>query len=336
MKNRILIVLAFVSILLLTIQKVNAQVTSSGQNSYVSLSSYQGVTLNRAYGFMLHIRGYETKYEGWSLAVRANPDIINDEGKVMDPAKISLRMNTIEGERFPTMAQIGANKTPIPLDYSNRFFIQNSPYAIQQINGKDYAQWSFFFDLIIAGGAYLEKLQSYKEYILNTTFLVLDKNNQVVTQITIPIRMMIYPQGVPPSEPTYGIQVNSSARNGLLELKTMRDYIEGVSQTYKDGLSVTSTTNYSIEVRSLKNNFEAGNNTLPVNAVSLELKDSRNNGGGTIVLSESTQTVFNTTATGKQARLFDIRYFTTPNDERLINATPASYQTTLMYTLVPQ
>ena len=335
MKNRILIVLAFVSILLLTIQKVNAQVTSSGENFYVFLSSYQGVTLNRAYGFMLHIRGYETKYEGWSLAVRANPDIINNEGKVMDPAKISLRMNTIEGERFPTMAQIGANKTSIPLDYSNRFFTQNSPYAIQQVNGKDYAQWSFFFDLIIAGGAYLEKLQSYKEYILNTTFSVLDRNNQVVTQLTIPIRMMIYPQGAPPSGPVFGFEVKADAS---LNFNVPEDYTRKVESSEESWLKVSSkTSNYVVKVHTSNPYFE-GQSDIPVGIVSMQVEDKKGSRTGPgVSLEKSDQTVFTGNATGSETCKLDVRYFISPDNAKgLATYRPGAYTTRLTYTLLPQ
>ena len=71
--------------------------------------------------------------------------------------------------------------------------------------------------------------------------------------------------------------------------------------------------------------------------MSLEIRDPNNSGvGGTIALSENAQTVFSATNSTNNPRLFNIRYFTQPNDERMMNAEPANYETTLMYTLVPQ
>lgn len=338
MKNKFILgVVVFITVALFTTQKLIAQVTSDSNRDWIGVTSYNGSTTYNVFRYSVILSGVNINYPNWSLAVRVNSTITNSEGKIMDPSKIRIRLNNISGDRAPSIPQIGASQTPIPLSFSNQNIIQRSNFPLYHGPTDYYDMYVFGFDIIIEGGIYLEQLKSnLNQYAMGLTFSVLDSSNNLLTQSSPIIMMRIYPEGNPPSEPTYGIIVNTAARNGLLELKTMRDYIEGVSQTYKDGLSVTSTTDYSIEVRSLKNNFEAGNNTVPVNAVSLELKDSRNNGGGTIVLSENTQTVFNTTATGKQARLFDIRYFTTPNDERLINATPASYQTTLMYTLVPR
>ena len=194
------------------------------------------------------------------------------------------------------------------------------------------------FDVIIEGGSYLENLSSWNQYSMALTFSVLRANQAtVLTESSTDALMRIRPNDTPPSGPTYGIEIKSNARNGLLEFKTITDYVNGVSQTYDNGLSIVSTTSYAVQVRSLKTNFESGSNTLPVNAVSLEIKDPNNSGvGGTIPLSENAQTVFSTTNLNNQARLFNIRYFTQPNDERMLQAKPASYETTLMYTLVPQ
>ena len=332
MRNRIwFLVVAFIAIGLCKTEQLSGQITSDAQDEYVPLSSYKGVRINRAYRFRVHIPEQDSIKTGWSLKV----SVLSSSNGIKDfPVdKISLELNSIAGTNNPNISEVGVIGGEHPLSKGDVLFIENS--SVKKYKNSPYAQWIFLFDLKIAGGGYLEEYKTWSEYTLITKFSLYN-GGVMIAEKSWPLRMQIYPNDTPPTEPTYGIIVNTAARNGLLELKTMRDYIEGVSQTYKDGLSVISTTDYSIEVRSIKNNFEAGNSTLPVNAVSLELKDSKNNGGGTIVLSENTQTVFNTTATGKQARLFDIRYFTTPNDERLINATPASYQTTLMYTLVPQ
>ena len=162
----------------------------------------------------------------------------------------------------------------------------------------------------------------------------------MITEASASVQMQIYPADMPPSGPTYGIEVNSNARNGLLNLKSVTDYVNGVEQVYENGLSITSKTDYQVQVRSLSSNFEADHNmTLPISTVSLQIQDPKKSGvGGTITLSENTQTVFSASnpGNGKKPRDFNLRYFTKANDERLINAKPASYQTTLMFTLVPQ
>ena len=316
-------------------QKLFAQVDSESNSNWIKLDSYNGSVTYNAFRFSINVRGTNINYPNWSLVVRANPPISNSEGKTFDPSKISIRINQISGG--PTLADLGASNAPVPLSFNDVYIVNRSKFPLKNSSDEYYKKYTFDFDILIAGGTYLEALKTWEQYRMFLTFSVLGANDKVVTQSSSDVGMQIYPNDIAPSEPTYGIEVNSNARNGLLEFKTMTDYVNGVSQTYQNGLSVTSNTSYAIQVRSLKTNFEADSNTLPINAVSLEIKDPNNNGvGGTIALSENAQTVFRTTNPNKKPRLFNIRYFTKPNDDRMIYAKPASYETTLMYTLVPQ
>lgn len=338
MKSKILVgVFLFASIFLFNVSRLYAQSVniSAHDNGWIDVNSYQGKTTPGLFTVRINVKGYDALYPKWTLLSRVSGRITNSENKEVDPSKISIRLNRVE--IGPTIQEMGTNTTAVPLSFEDKPIILKSNAPIKPPSGKDNIQWVFYFDIIVAPGAYMQPLSSWNNYGLNLTFTLNDANDGFLFESSAGVNMRIRPNDTPPSEPTYSIQVNSAARNGLLELKTMRDYVEGVSQTYTDGLSVTSTTDYAIQVRSLNINFEAGSNSLPVSAVSLELKDRKNNQSGTIALSDAQQTVFSaSSATGKNARLFDIRYFTKPNDERLINAKPASYQTTLMYTLVPQ
>ena len=332
MKNKTLVftVVIFVATLF-SINKLSAQAFPIKLGLYpnnIYVPSIDGVIAKDVYTLDLQVPYGKDIVGPWSIAVRITSPI-ELQGTTIPSEKIWIRFNRVEGGI--SLGSVGVNnKTEYNLNHNSPVPLINTTNTVLK-NDKEY---QFHFDVIVKGGNHLVGLIPWTQYPFGLTFYITVGAQSTVIERGIDFRVNKIEGDT--TTPTYGIIVNTAARNGFLELKTMRDYIEGVSQTYKDGLSVTSTTDYSIEVRSLKNNFEAGNNTVPVNAVSLELKDSRKNGGGTIELSENTQTVFNSIATGKQARLFDIRYFTTPNDERLINATPASYQTTLMYTLVPQ
>ena len=336
MKNKFLVVvIAVITFALFNSGGLSAQVDSESNSNWIKLSSYAGSTTFNAFRFSINIRGNNINYPNWSLVVRANPPISNSEGKTFDPSKISIRINQISGG--PTLADVGASKTPIPLSFNDVYIVNRSKFPLKNGSDEYYKKYTFDFDILIAGGSYLEALKTWEQYRMFLTFSVLGANDKVITQSSSDVGMQIYPDDMPPSEPTYGIEINSNARNGLLEFKTMTDYVNGVEQTYQNGLSVTSTTSYAVQVRSLKNNFEADANTLPVSTVSLEIKDPNNSGvGGTKPLSENDQTIFRATNPNKKARLYNIRYFTQPNDERMIYAKPASYETTLVYTLVPQ
>ena len=338
MKNKFLIVsIAFTLVALFSTDILSAQVTSESNSSWIKVDSYNGSITSNAFRFSINLSGTNINYPNWSLMVRANPPIINSEGKAIDPSKISIRINQIAGG--PTLAEIGTNQTPVPLSFNDVYIFEKSGYPLRNGPNEYYNKYTFDFDILIAGGSYLEALKTWDQYRMSLTFSVLRVNDRLLTQASSDVGIQIYPEDMPPSEPTYGIEVNSNAKNGMLEFKSVSDYVNGVSQTYENGLSIISDTPYQVQVRSLTSNFEADNNTLPISTVSLEIKDTQNSGiGGSITLSESLQTVFSASnpINGKEVRHFDLRYFTKPNDERMIKAKPDSYKTTLMYTLVPQ
>ena len=329
MKNKILVVLLMLgAFALFPIEKLHSQINVGSWAQYVHVYSYSGATQPKAYTLQVGIQGNDIIDSNWSIAVRVKSDISNSTGKTMNPENISIRFNEVTGG-----LTLAGNQTIFKLS-TGKQTILNSNTTLKR--DKTY---QFHFDIIVEGGSYLEQLIRDDAYNMKIIFSVSLNGNETLfetnpTNIGIQIHKNL--TGTPPS-PTYGIEVNSNARNGLLEFKTITDYVNGVSQTYQNGLSVTSHTGYAVQVRSLKTNFEAGTHTLPISAVSLEIKDPNNSAvGGTISLSGNDQTVFNATNSGTQPRLFNLRYFTQPNDERLMNAKPASYETTLVYTLAPQ
>lgn len=338
MKNKILIVVfVIISIVLFNINRVYAQgVTISVNNTgWIDVTSYNGKTTPSILNLRMDISGSATVIPNWSLLVRSNTLITNSEGKIVDPSKVSIRLNRMQNG--PTIQQMGANTMPVPLSLSDKFIIQQSNFPIKPPTGTDNAQWVFYFDIIIAPGAYMEDLSSWQEYKLKLAFTLKDINNDFLSESNAEVDMRIRPTDTAPSGPTYSIQVNSTARNGLLEFKNMTDYVNGVSQSYPKGLSVVSETPYQVHVKTISANFETQGYTLPVSAVNLEIADSNSSMVlGKKPLSEIAEPIFSATNMDKKPRLFDIRYFTIGNDENIIKAKPASYQTTLMYTLVPQ
>src|SRR5690606_32281987 len=191
--------------------------------------------------------------------------------------------------------------------------------------------------ILVDGGIYLEALKSWQEYNLNVVFSLRNRQNQVITSYPASVRMQIHPDDQPPTGPTYSIQINGTANDALLDFNSVAHYAEGVSKTYNNGLSITSSTNYAVQVRTLTPTFQATSSTVPVGTVRLKLKQANGNKEQTITLSPEPQTVISGLApTGSQAQLFNIRYFTQPNDARLLNAKPDTYKATIMYTLIPQ
>lgn len=317
--------------------KLSAQyVTTQAYSEWIKLDSYKGSVTSDAFTYILHIHK-KADYDDWAMKVRANPIIVNGEGKEIDPSKISIQLKRVDGG--PSLSDLKANRRPIPLSYNDQYIIEEADEDLE-LDDDYYDKWEFKFDIIIEGGEYLEEIKSWDQYTMCLNFSIWDEDKRLISESHACVRMQIYPNDMPPSGPSYAIQVNSNARNGLLELKSVTDYVNGVEQVYENGLSIISDTPYQVQVRSLSSNFEADNNmTLPISTVRLQIQDPKNSGiGGTITLSEGLQTVFSATnlGNGKKPRDFNLRYFTQPNDERMINAKPASYKTTLVYTLMPQ
>ena len=319
-------------------ERVSAQpITVATWGFYMPVFSYEGATFTNAYRVQIDMRLPLLNYPNWSLMVKPTGPIRNLLGRTIDPSKIKIRLNEINGNG-PSIQEIGATRAPIPLSFSNVALIRKSKAPLNTGLFEFYKSFQIGFDVIIEGGAYLEDLKSFLSYKLNLEFSLLNGNDQVMHSHqpqTVDIDLFIV--GSPPSGPTYSIQVLSGATAGVLEFTKPQDFATGVQAIYPGSLSVISSTPYQLQVRTLTPDFISNSLSIPVNTVGLQLKSASTTKQGTVTLSNSTQTIIsNETSTGSQARLYDIRYFTQPNDNRLLKAVPENYQTTLMYTITPQ
>ncbi|WP_118195333.1 hypothetical protein [Albibacterium indicum] len=317
-----------------TSASVFSQVRLNAHNSaWISNYSYQGSVTDAAFRTEFHFGNKRINYPNWSLYVRLAEPMRNSEGKVFDPSRMKIRIIDPTSPT-PALQEIGTNSVQIPLGLSNIPVISKAQVPLA--TNSDYQYWLFSYDIFIDGGAYLDALKSWQNYNIGLIFTLVNAGGQILAESTARATFQIYPQDQLPVEPTYAIQINGQARDGVLEFRNVIDYVNGVSQTYPGGLAITSTTPYTVQVRALSPNLTSADNLLPVNTVSLSITEGSGSVGGTIVLSENLQTVFNGINSTSQARTFDIRYFTKPNDERMLRVKPDSYQTTLMYTLIPQ
>lgn len=302
-------------------------------DNWIAVHSYKGSTTGRAFVSSLHLNGSGRPVQNWSLYIRLVQPMTNWEGKVFDPSHVKIRINNPSAPA-PTLQEMGTSNTPIPLSFSNTPVIVNSQAPLNAQG--NYAQWDFTYDILIDGGAYLDEVKSWQNYNMQLNFTLVNAEGELVSQSTAMGTFQVYPQDQLPTEPTYSIQINGSARDGLLEFRTLSDYVNGVSQNYANGLTITSTTPYALQVKALNPNLTSLNNSLPVSTVNLRIIDANGTLGGEVALSDQLQTVFNGINANNLPRSFDMRYFTKPNDERMLQAKPDLYKTTLMYTLIPQ
>ncbi|UKT62969.1 hypothetical protein [Pedobacter mucosus] len=310
---------------------------STSNQMYMQVSNSQTQTFNNAFQVQISLVGFLRNYPNWSLAAILNQEITNSEGKTLPFSKIKLSLSAVTGATF---AQIGSGTTPVQLNAPGiqSLIINSSKLPLQNDGFEFYKQYVFTVDVILAGGTYLDALKSWQNYAMNLAFVLLDNKGVELARSSAINNMQIRPDGTYTSPATYGIQVQDNARSGLLELKTMNDYVNGTSVSYANGLTVTAATPYAIMVRTSNANFSAGTKTLPVSVVNLQLSAVSTSGSYTIPLSETSQTVGSggTNTSSAQAYKYNIRYFTKANDSRLINAVPDNYSGILIYEIIPQ
>ncbi|WP_316851336.1 hypothetical protein [Pedobacter agri] len=334
--NRYLLLTLFCLLLFSGRIFAQARISASNQN-YISVSSSKDQTIANTFQIQLDVLGFNRNYPDWSLGMILLQPITNSEGKTFPFSKLKLKLSAVNGTTF---AQIGSGTVPVPISAPGvrSMMITSSNYPLSTGFFGFYDIIVFKVDLIIEGGTYMDALKSWQAYALNMAFVLLDRNGNELGRSSAVNGMQIRPDGSYQSPVSYGIQVQDNARSALLELKTMNDYANGASVSYANGLSVTAATPFAVQVRMGSANFSSGKNALPVSVANLNLSPSTGGTGGSIKLSETSQTILNGgSITGSsQVYRYNVRYFTTANDARLINAVPESYTGIVIYEVIPQ
>lgn len=312
------------------------RLTASNQ-MYMEIANSQTHTFSNAFQVQITLEGNNKSYSNWSLGAILNQPITNPEGKTLPYSKIKLRLSAVNGATFQ---QIGSGTTAVPLSApgNTALLINTSNYTIRNGPYDFYSQIIFTVDVIIEGGTYVDALKTWQSYSLNLAFNLLDSRKAELSRASAINGIQIRPDGTYTPAATYAIQVQDNARSGLLELKTMNDYVNGASVTYSNGLIVTAATPYAIQVRTNSANFVAGSKTLPVSVVNLQLSSATSSAAVTVPLAATAQTIGqgSTSTTNAVGYKYHIRYFTKANDSRLINAVPDTYSGILVYEIIPQ
>lgn len=320
---------------------------TSWVNSYLQINSYNGNTNPDAYTVTFAGNG-NLNVPHWKLSARLKQNIVSEDGKFTIPSnKISFQPISTTGQAYPnpvpTFSQIGAPLNVFLQDNSESFLIPNSNAPIynnpQTPNG--YYNLQLKYALTLLGGSYLGSFPAWTRFIASVEFTAYDQNNVIIGKMSHDFQFQIGNiTDAPPPADILSLKINMNAANGLLEFKTMQDYTNGTSVTYTDGLSVTTNSNFQIKVRSLQSNLQsAAGNSIPVEVINLTLGTTTSNANQRIfpiVLSAANQTLVQGNSTNNAPYRFDIKYFTLPQDIRLINAKSDNYTTTLQYEITPQ
>jgi hypothetical protein len=319
------------------------QTFSGSSNTYLHVYSYDGAVSIDAFRLRFEYTGDSLNVPNWKISMRVKGPIVSSDGKVFPSEKISLVAVRTEGQAnpgpLPTLSEIGV-RSPVALDGLSEVFLvpySNEPlYNVSQYS--TYYDLNIIFNLVVAGGGYLADLHEYRQFVVPFQFTAYRGDNTVIgvydQNYTIQVHRLT--GDPPPDENQYSIRVSTEASNGLLEFKTMADYLNGKSVTYTDGLSVSATTAYQVTVRSIPAHFSSAvGNTLPLDVVRLQLTG----GAGTmapVALSTDTKTILQGLSTNGASQHFDITYSTEANDARLFNVPSDHYTTSLMYEISPR
>ncbi|GAB3413438.1 hypothetical protein [Niabella aquatica] len=317
---------------------------SSWSNNYLQVDSYAGNTSTNAFSLSLSGNG-NINVSKWKISVRLKQAVMASNGQELPANMISLQPTTTSGQAYPgpipTITQIGAPLN-VTLQLGQEVFLipqSNASLYNSPASPNGYYELQLLYNLTIAGGAYLGKFPAWSTLFLPLEFKVYDQNNNIIGLREHSYQLQIGAlSGSPPVTNQYSIQVGSGARNGLLEFKTINDYVNGVTVTYPGALVINANTSYQIRVKSVPAAFTSvTGNTLPLNTVMVQV----NSTSGSMTSSSAAwlSAAFQKIATGSSsstAVYYDIIYSTKPQDLSLIEAKMDNYTTTLQYEITPQ
>lgn len=310
---------------------------TSWSNSYLQVNSYNGNSKSDALTFKLDGNG-NLNIPNWKLSIKAN-------SSQFPTNKISFQPSATSGTQTPgatpTFTQIGAPSNVILQENTEVFLIPNSNAPLNnQTQSNSYYSLQMMFNYTVLGGAYLGNYNAYTTFNVPLEITAYDDKNNIIGKSNQTLQIQIGKiTDAPPAADEMSMQINLSASKGVLEFKSIQDYSNGASVTYTDGLSVKSNTNFQIKVRSANSILQsATGNTIPIDVVNLTLSggSSSNQKITPIVLSTASQVLVKTNTSILTTYKYDIKYYTTGQDQRLISAKSDDYATTLVYEITPQ
>lgn len=337
--------------------QAKAQVTFNVHGGgYFNILDYAGyVSGTDSHRFQFGLNGTNINVPNWSIKARINGQIqptggAQNVGGIPFPAdKISFRFTRDDGNS-PTLSQINAPMTPIPFVSGSEVPLIPSAQAplLLQSPYNSYKQINYYFEIVIAGGGYLDQLKNRQAnsiivYNIPITFTLYNSSGQPIGSRSVEYSIQLNQSltGNPGTTPQYSLEILGEARDGVLDFNSLSSYMNGVMVTYPDAVKVNSTTGFELSAKSQYNQF--GNQTgdvLPINILNLQLEAGTDSPAGaqypTIQLSTTPQMVMRSDI-GKSSTMFmNIKYSVAGNDDRLLQAKSGNYSTVLIYQLTPR
>lgn len=332
-------------------QSVRGLRFSGDTNSYISVTSYDGVVANEAFTTAFEFNTKNLSAPNWKLTVELVNPFKSSDGLVLGPDKISFVPKKTVKQRgggspnpLPSITEIIGNNFEIPL--TNGVLVPKSNVALKMSNNDNYYGMELKFDLKVQGGDYLTALRG-KEFTGVLLFKAYEVNGKLIGsfQVGYTIQVSNNLTGTPPQEDQFAISFSPEIVNGALEYNSPASYFNRNSVIYKNALTVNSNKNYKITVKTSSPNFVSTtdlNRTIPVGVVYMKLSNATNT-SNSLPLSNNVTTLLNGSSSDFNiSQIYDIEYFTTggtdfinalPEDAMSATSSVETYATTLEFTI---
>lgn len=236
----------------------------------------------------------------------------------------------------------------VPIGAINNMMIWNNLQGLnaevdlvnfQSLSQDGYHQLLLDLQLQVQGGVYLKQIPRWSTVALTVEYNLYRRvvnthvwGSPIATVLgSTSFQVNIDPNSPGPS-PVSSISVTPDV---LLEFNSISDYMNGVTKTYTEGLKVSSTVNYEVRVKSLKDKFESTTTTktLPLDMVSLQLSGV-NGAQPAVSISTTNQLILQGTSTNGNVVEYDMIYKAKPiEDLNLKINNQETFTTQLMFEL---
>jgi hypothetical protein len=236
----------------------------------------------------------------------------------------------------------------VPIGAINNMMIWNNLQGLnaevdlvnfQSLSQDGYHQLLLDLQLQVQGGVYLKQIPRWSTVALTVEYNLYRRvvnthvwGSPIATVLgSTSFQVNIDPNSPGPS-PVSSISVTPDV---LLEFNSISDYMNGVTKTYTEGLKVSSTVNYEVRVKSLKDKFESTTTTktLPLDMVSLQLSGV-NGAQPAVSISTTNQLILQGTSTNGNVVEYDMIYKAKPIEDQYLKINgQETFTTQLMFEL---
>lgn len=234
----------------------------------------------------------------------------------------------------------------VPIGAINNMMIWNNLQGLnaevdlvnfQSLPQDGYHQLLLDLQLQVQGGVYLKQIPRWSTVALTVEYNLYRRvvnthvwGSPIATLLaSTSFQVNIDPNSPGPS-PVSSISVTPDV---LLEFNSISDYMNGVTKTYTEGLKVSSTVNYEVRVKSLKDKFESTTTTktLPLDMVSLQLSGV-NGAQPAVSISTTNQLILQGTSTNGNVVEYDMIYKAKPIEDQYLKINgQETFTTQLMF-----